>query len=348
MHVIFSHSAHPLPPSRVRKGEPRRGLAFRILINIVISTPRTPHRFDLVSIGECLVELSRREDGTYRVGFAGDAFNSLFYAARLGLRTGFVSAVGDDLFTPMIVEGIAAEGIDTTEMPIVAGRRNGLYFIETDKAGERSFHYWRAGSAATQRLLTGDQKKLVEYARDSRRLLLTGVSMAVLDGEEKLDELLRQLSGSTRILLDSNYRPQLWPSVDRYRDRVRTLLTLVDTFLPSRDDLAALWPEKSLEEVFRDCHAYGVRTIIVKMGADGCVIKEKGAPRIIPAPTVATIVDTTGAGDAFNGGYIAGKTRGLSTLEACALGQSVAARTLQVRGAIDRDFREETMRREER
>jgi 2-dehydro-3-deoxygluconokinase len=306
------------------------------------STPRTPHpSFDLLSIGECLVELSRHDDQAYHAGFAGDAFNTLFYAARLGLKTGFVSAVGDDLFTPMIVDGITAEGIDTTGMPMIEGRRNGLYFIETDAAGERSFHYWRSGSAATQRLLIEDTDRLLEYIRGAERLLITGVSLAVLEGEEELDRLIHAVAGTTRIFLDSNYRPKLWPSVDAYRSRLERLLPIVDTFLPSHDDLDALWPGKSVEEIFRDCRNAGVRATIVKMGAAGCMIEEQGTLRRIPAPPVASIVDTTGAGDAFNGGYIAGEARGWTSEDACALGHGTAARALQVRGAIDRDFREE-------
>src|SRR3954467_13512014 len=101
-------------------------------------------RLDLISLGECLVEFTRRADGAFGAGYAGDAFNALFYAGRLGLRTGVISALGDDLFPPMIAGGIDGEGIDTSCLLRVDGRRNGIYFIELDAAGEYTFHFWRA------------------------------------------------------------------------------------------------------------------------------------------------------------------------------------------------------------
>ncbi len=90
----------------------------------------------------------------------------------------------------------------------------------------------------------------------------------------------------------------------------------------------------TIEEATRYCRSLGVRSIVVKMGADGCLVD--GHP--LPAPVTERIVDTTGAGDAFNGGYIAGLVRGLSPIDAAALGQRTAARALQVRGAIDHNF----------
>ncbi|MBC8145681.1 MAG: hypothetical protein H7X80_08845, partial [bacterium] len=96
----------------------------------VASVDRWERPRDLVSLGECLVEMSRRPDGTYQPSIAGDAYNTLFYASRLGLRSGLITAVGDDLFTPMIVERIVDEGIDLSHVQRLGGRRNGIYFIE--------------------------------------------------------------------------------------------------------------------------------------------------------------------------------------------------------------------------
>ena len=113
-----------------------------------VAIPGPGRRLDIVSLGECLVEFNRRDDGDFHPGFAGDAFNALFYAARLGARTGFISSVGDDLFTPIILAGIEREGIDTSRLLRIDGRRNGLYFIELDDRGEYTFHFWRERSAA--------------------------------------------------------------------------------------------------------------------------------------------------------------------------------------------------------
>jgi 2-dehydro-3-deoxygluconokinase len=293
---------------------------------------------DLVSLGECLVEMSRRPDGAYQPSIAGDAFNTLFYAARLGMRTGLISAIGDDLFTPMIVERITDEGIDLSNVQRLTGRRNGLYFIEHDAWGERNFHYWRESSAATETLLHADMSRIATYAHGSHFLLLTGITLAVMKEPEHIRELLSRVDDRTTIVLDANYRARLWPSAHEYRFRIETVLPFVDVFLPSRQDLESAYRESMPLDVLRLAADAGVATTIMKDGADGCAILVDGDLVRVPPIEGLHVVDTTGAGDAFNAGVIAGLLRGASLEAACELGQRVAARALMVPGAIDPAF----------
>lgn len=296
------------------------------------------HALDLVSIGECLVEFNRDADGCFHPAFAGDAFNALFYAGRLGLRTGFISALGDDLFTPMIEEGITREGIDTTCLARLAGYRNGLYFIELDDQGEYTFHFWRGGSAATRTLLHHDPEDLAAYASRSSFLLLTGIGLAVLDGGDRLPHLLRKIRGLTKVVFDTNYRARLWDGPETFRRRMEEVLPFVDIFLPTLADLRPLYPGASATDMFRQFTSLGIGTVVMKNGAEGCAIWHDGAEVAIPPPAPVSILDATGAGDAFNAGLIAGMARGLAMEECCMLAHRVAARALRVRGAIDHRF----------
>lgn len=293
---------------------------------------------DLVSIGECLVEMTRRPDGAYQPSIAGDAFNTLFYAARLGLRTGLVSSVGDDLFTPMLIERMVDEGIDIANVKRLGGRRNGIYFIEHDSWGERHFHYWREGSAATETLLHADPARIASYINDAHFLLITGVTLAVFKEADRLRELLERVHGRTTIVFDGNYRPRLWAGAREYQFRVETILPHVDVYLPSREDIASAWRTREPIEHLRDAARSGVRTIVMKDGARGCALLTDDELVAFPPIEGAHVVDTTGAGDAFNAGVIAGLLRGASLEESCHLGQRVAARSLMVPGAIDPSF----------
>ncbi len=302
---------------------------------------RSPRRLDLVSIGECLVEFNRTESGAWAPSYAGDAYNALFYAGRLGLATGFISAVGDDLFTPMMAGGIERDGIDTSRLLHLQGRRNGLYFIELDRQGEYTFHFWRNDSAATETLLRHDPEELKRYVSGSSWLLLSGITLAVMKGRERLLELLRAVRGTTRIAFDTNYRARLWTSPQEYRTALEEVLGLVDLYLPSRSDLHVVYPGSSIEEHCRRASEKGVGTIVVKSGADGFGVWHGDRIEMFHPPSHISVVDTTGAGDAFNGGLIAGLTRGLETTEAGRIGQRAAEHALRVHGAIDRRFEDE-------
>jgi 2-dehydro-3-deoxygluconokinase len=300
--------------------------------------PGPGRELDIVSLGECLVEFNRGEGGEFHPGFAGDAFNALFYAARLGARTGFISSVGDDLFTPMIVEGIEREGIDTSRLLRIEGRRNGLYFIELDERGEYTFHFWRERSAATLTLLRQGVPELASYISTARVLLITGVTLAVMEGEGGMKELLEMVKGETAIAFDTNYRARLWSSPAAYRERFEPLLPLIDILLPTRSDLEAIYPGEPVGAVIERCAVAGPATIAMKCGADGCALWDGSALRIEPPPEPIEPIDTTGAGDAFNAGFLAMLLRDEPLGSCCTTGQRVAARALRVRGAIDRRF----------
>ncbi len=293
---------------------------------------------DLISIGECLVEFSSREDGAFVPAYAGDAFNTLFYASRLGLATGFISALGDDLFTPMILAGIEREGIDRSRLLRLGGRRNGLYVIELDGRADYTFHFWRAGSAATQTLLHHDPDDLAEYCATAPFFLLTGVGLAVLEGRERLLELLERIAGRTRLVFDTNYRARLWESPERFRERMEEVLPYADILLPTAGDLHAAYPGTGIGELCDRFLGMGAGIVAVKQGERGCVLAGTGELLEIPPPEPVRVVDTTGAGDAFNAGFLAGLLRKQPPYECCLLGHRVAARAIGVRGAIDPDF----------
>ena len=129
----------------------------------------------LVGIGECMVELSQAENGLLRKSFAGDVFNTLWYA-RAGLddtwTTGFMSAVGTDPVSTDMLDFMQSAGIDCAAVQRLENRRPGLYMIHLD-GGERSFSYWRENSAA--RLLAANRDKLAATVAAAPRFTSQGL-----------------------------------------------------------------------------------------------------------------------------------------------------------------------------
>lgn len=290
---------------------------------------------DLIALGECLVEFTRREDGSWRAGFAGDAVNVLVHAARLGRRCGFISSIGNDLFRSLIDMSLVREGIDMSHVRRDDERRNGLYFIENDPHGESTFHFWRDGSAATRTLVDGNLESVSLYASTGQFLFVSGVTLAVIRDIDRIVELLAAVTRTgTRVVLDTNYRRALWDSPSVYEQRIDNVLRYTSIFLPSMSDIHHVWTERNVVDLCGEWNALGVETIVIKNGAEGVLHYDNGEMRGIPPLPDIKVVDTTGAGDAFNAGFLSATIDGASIRDAIDLGQHTAAKTLAVRGAI--------------
>ena len=267
--------------------------------------------------------------GLYQRGVAGDTFNTAVYLARLGCKVRYLTRLGNDPCSGDILNRLRAERIDDRLVQQADGRQPGLYLIDNDARGERHFTYWRDQSPARETFNT------VPAVGDVDAFYFTGITLAVCrDGLENLLTLLDNLrSRDCRIVFDPNYRPALWDSGEQARDHYRAVLTQCDMLLPTLEDEVRLW---GIDNVARCADFYreaGAREVVIKapdLSAHGFSEGES----VVIAATPVDAVDTTGAGDAFNAGYLARRLQGKDLGEAISAGQRLAAITVQHRGAI--------------
>ena len=301
----------------------------------------------IACIGECMIELSGWDPaaGTARVAFAGDVLNTAIYLARLlrgsDIEVSFVSAVGTDGFSDRMVAEWEEEGIDCRLVGRRPDRLPGVYAIETDAAGERSFRYWRSESAARTLFAgsktgpgpgSGSGSGLDELAAFDA-IYLSGVTLAVLAPDAR--EALIERAGALRarggvVAFDGNYRPVLWPDAATARAAMDRMWAHATIALPSADDEAALSPGCDPGPRLA---ALGATEIAVKHGAAGPVLWPRTGGTGGHAPA-ASVIDTTGAGDGFNAGYIAARLAGRDREAAAAAGHALARAVVGHRGAI--------------
>lgn len=293
--------------------------------------------FDAIAIGECMVELSRKGEG-YGLAYGGDTFNSAAYMARAGASVAYATALGDDPYSDGILALIGSEGVDSALIPRVKGRNPGLYIIETDAKGERSFHYWRDRSPARELFELPEAVRAVAAMMHARLIYFSGITLSLyspagLDAFEAA--LLTARRAGARIAFDGNFRPRGWGGdLDRARGTFARFLKHCDVALPTFDDEQALWGDASPEETIARFAGFGASEIVVKLGAEGVVARHEGATLRIPVPERVTPVDTTAAGDSFNGGYLAARLAGGSVESAALTGHAMAGAVIQHRGAI--------------
>lgn len=286
---------------------------------------------DLLCIGEAMAELRQSPDQSgFVVGFAGDTFNTAVYAKRsLGAAAGvgFMSRVGLDPLSDGMLAAAEAEGLETSAVVRDEHRNIGIYSVATDQRGERSFHYWRSQSAAREL----DAKDLLP----ARILYLSGITLAILSPERRrtLMRALNELKGTCEIAFDSNYRPKLWESKDAARAVIEEMWDLADLAFPSVDDEMDLFGDGSEFAVLKRFAQGTFASCTLKRGARGPL--SLTCPESLGDwPKAKRVIDTTAAGDSFNGGFLAARLQGKPEADCLRAGHTLAAHVVTMPGAI--------------
>lgn len=292
----------------------------------------------LLCIGECMVELSPAGDDNFRMGFAGDTFNTAWYVNRLLGRSwtvGYASCVGTDAVSERMIAFMQGGGIDTEHVRQLQDRTVGLYMIQLEN-GERSFSYWRGQSAA--RALADDPDWLDRALSDATVLFYSGITMAILNqaGRERFcAALARARARGALTVFDSNMRVRLWDSPETMRDGIMQGAAQADIVLPSFDEEQDAFAETTLASVAQRYHDAGAKLAVIKNGADKMFVSERGGEPFSYAPDpVSEVVDSTAAGDSFNAGFLAAHLQGVALKDAVAAGAALASKVVQSPGAL--------------
>ena len=289
-----------------------------------------------VAIGECMLELSVAVDGGWRLAHGGDTWNTAVQLARLGVGVDYLTALGADRFSRAMRESWTGEGLGTDLVLTDPERLPGLYAIDVDDAGERRFHYWRDASAARRLFELNGVGPALARAGEARLLYLSGVTLSLFDasGRARLAELaatVRRRGG--RVAFDPNYRARGWPDPDAARKAIEEFAPHVCVALPTFDDEAELHGDDAPEATVDRWRGYGAEEVAVKLGPNGCLAAGMGTVVSVPGDPVRA-VDTTGAGDAFNAGYLAARHKGVPIERAAGFANRMGAAAVGHRGAV--------------
>jgi 2-dehydro-3-deoxygluconokinase len=295
----------------------------------------------VAAIGECMLELTHRDERTLALGYGGDTLNTALYLARTAAKrdiaVDYVTALGDDPMSETMLEAWQAEGIGVGRVARLPRRLPGLYLIRTGEAGERRFFYWR-GEAAVRALFQGPETEpLLAALADYDALYFSGVTLAILAPEARerfRGALATARSRGRRVAFDTNYRPALWPEPAAARAVFANFLPVISLALPTFEDEKAVFGDADAATTARRYAAAGVAEVAVKRGAQGCVILAEGELADVPVPEPVKAMDTTAAGDGFNAGYLGARLSGASPEQAARAGHGLAGAVVQYPGAI--------------
>ncbi|MAI37026.1 sugar kinase [Alteromonas sp.] len=289
----------------------------------------------LAIIGECMIELSNSEGELYQLNYGGDTLNTAIYLSRCGGEVEYVTALSDDVFSNKMLENWQSEGVGVKHVKQIANSVPGLYLIENEANGERHFHYWRSNSPA--KFLLEQCPEIFKELEEYDALFLSGITLSIYSeaSRAKLFEFLNKYRDKGgKVIFDNNYRPKSWLSLNEASKTFNQIMNLTDIALLSMEDEISLHGEHSIEYCIERWLKAGASEVVVKNGPNGILTANSMGKFEFDVPNVVKPIDTTAAGDSFNGAFLANKAKGESLEKCIRAGQFCAAQVILHKGAI--------------
>ena len=298
--------------------------------------------------GECMIELrpastldssiNSASSSILKQSFAGDVLNTAVYLKRTfpELNANFISAVGKDKFSTEMLHFFQTEHIGCDFVFQSEHKVPGLYAIETDDTGERTFTYWRENSAAKE-VMSFIDTTVIESLSQSDMFFFSGISLAVIHAKDRplFWQMVTTLKeAGVRIVFDPNYRARMWDTPEQAKEQFEKAFSLADVALPGVDDFQQLYGADTSDEVYEFCRTFDFKELVIKNGESNilCYADDQVYQfNIIP---VTDVVDTTSAGDSFNGAYLGARATGLNISHAVEIASKAAGFVIQHQGAI--------------
>ena len=258
----------------------------------------------LVSIGEPLIEFNRPKEGdgrTWLQGFGGDSQNVAIAATRQGATAGYITSLGQDWMGDAFVELWQSEGLDASRVSRHPTAPTGVSFVTHGPAGHK-FDYLRKNSAAS---LMTPEALATEYIAGARIFHLSAIGQAISESARKTCDaaIAAARAAGVRISYDTNLRLRLW-DLDTARAAIDATVARCDILLPSLDDSQQLTGRNEPDAIVDHYLELGAPLVALKMSADGCLVATSKERFRVPGHRVEA-VDATGAGDTFDGSFLA-------------------------------------------
>lgn len=285
---------------------------------------------DLICFGEPMVEFNEQSNGSYLQGFGGDASNCAIAAARQGTSTGFFTHLGEDTFGRRLLDLWHTEGVDSTLVKINPAASTGIYFVTHSDEGHE-FSYYRHGSASA---CVSARDIPTDALRQTPMLHVSGISQGIsgsaCDAVFAAMDTVRD--GGGRVSYDSNLRLKLWP-LTRARAIIHEAMSRCDIALPGFDDAQLLTGLQDPEAIVDFYLNLGAAVVALTLGEKGTLVATPDARTRIDAWPVKA-VDATGAGDTFDGAFLARLIAGDDPFDAARYANAAAALSTQGFGAV--------------
>ncbi|AGH44470.1 sugar kinase [Paraglaciecola psychrophila] len=293
---------------------------------------------DIAIIGEVMLELSPLSDKNFALGVSGDTYNSACTLAGLGINTTYITSLGDGKSANIVRHDAVQRGVNLLEPKTVINKSPGLYMINNDATGERFFDYWRSDSAANY-LFNNEELfiPLLKQIASHNYVYFSGITLAIMSEmcRTKFSQfLVNYRNQGGKVIFDPNYRPKLWSDKATAIKAIKAILMYVDIYLPGFEEEEILFNTTSVDDATRRLFNISANEVVIKNGSQNCLLITRGDVERVEITPSTNVLDTTGAGDNFNGGYIGARLTGLSAIDSIKFAAKAASQILTIRGGV--------------
>lgn len=280
----------------------------------------------------CATDVGRlSEVDLFKRGWGGDTSNFAVSAARQGLSVGHVCRLGSDEFGKSFLDLWEAEGMDNSRVIVEKDAWTAIYIISLMEEGGHDFTYYRAGSAAS-RFSVDDLD--VDYISKAKVFHTSGITLAIskTSRDAALEALKINRESGGLSSFDVNMRAKLW-GLETARNALSDAFSLSDVVYASMDDMNTLYGLTDMEKAAMHLREMGVGTVVIKHGGKGCYVSTDEKSFTSPGYKI-DVVDSTGAGDAFDGAWVKGMIEGWELEKTASYANAVGALTATGLGAV--------------
>lgn len=291
---------------------------------------------DVITIGDAMIAMCPREKGpiifsdTFKRKVGGAELNVAIGCARLGLKVGFISRLGNDDFGKYIMKTVRGEDIDISEVKLMDEYQTSVYFREVLSDGSsRSFYYRENSPTSTMKYEDLNE----EYLKSAKILHITGVFPSISKNNQELILEAIKLANKNNLIVsfDPNIRLKMWTK-EEAKSYIEKILPYVDILLTGDEEINVLLGEVSIEDAIKIFHSYGIGKVIIKKGAKGALGSDGKDIYEVDAIKPKALVDTVGAGDGFAAGFLTGLCKGKNFEECIKIGNAVGSLVVGVEG----------------
>jgi len=306
-------------------------------------------KIEVYCLGEILVDIipcfigPYSLNGKFTVHFGGAPANVAIGISRLKHKSGMVGAIGDDVFGEFLIRTLRENGVDTRNI-VVKKTRTTLAFVMPKGSGEKEFFFYRKPWMKTADTELNIDDINLEYLKDARVLHFSGFAFPHPPASKVFSQILKEFSKHACISYDPNFKLDVWETKDKARNVLNEHLSYINFLSMGLDELEALFSNENYRDVSEKLlEKYGdLEAVAVRLGRKGAYVKTRKEEVELP-PLKVSVVDTTGAGDAWTAGFIVSYfLEDMNLVDAVMFSNTVAAITCTKPGAIAAfPFREE-------
>lgn len=291
---------------------------------------------DIITIGDGMVAMCPEKKGpiiftnTFEKKVGGAELNVAIGCARLGLKSGWISSLGNDDFGKFILRSVSADNVDTSEVKLVDGYQTSVYFREVLSDGSSRSFYYRENSP-TSTMKPEDLNE--EYFKKSKVLHITGVFPSILKKNQNIILEAIRLAKKNGLLIsfDPNIRLKMWTK-EEAKEFINSILPEVDILLVGDEEVELLLETTDLEQAIKVFYSYGISKVVIKRGAKGAMGYEGKEIFYVDGIQPKALVDTVGAGDGFAAGFLTSTIKGESFEDSIRFGNAVGSLVVGVEG----------------